>query len=79
MRDALTKTAKQPRQGRLNIYSVTLKTLGFEFGSSVDLSHAQRQSRCEPNARGCGLDLTPLCGLQIFPAQSNGQAAMRTI
>jgi len=27
--------------------------------------------------KGCVLDLTPLRGFQISPAQSNGQAALR--
>jgi len=86
MRDALAKTAKRSRQGRRNhvhrrrptpsqnfdwlrikpeVSSVTRNTLKAEGVLSVE------------KGGGCGLDLTPLRGFQISPAQSNRQAALR--
>jgi len=91
MRDALAKTAKRSRQGRRNLFRAQrqhqfgpqAKKLRAGGPKAAKRLRSERATHSVGKVSYSGtqvyrgaLDLTPLRGLQISPAQLNGQAAL---
>ena len=66
---------RTPRS-RASMARLNGRKAGFCSLGPTDRCGSMLPEMLTPSGKGCGLDLTPLRGFQISPAQSNGQAAL---